>query len=104
MLRRLMLASTVSLLALSAAAATEHQATLAGHVVLPAATFIEPPADAPADLKTSGKFATGPTRVEALGSVEGKSRGVRPGSASRSRASRCRAIPASSGCPTARSG
>ena len=75
MLRRLMLASTVSLLALSAATAAEHQAKLAGHVVLPAATFIEPPADAPADLKTSGKFATGPTRVEALGSVEGKSRG-----------------------------
>lgn len=49
-------------------------ATLAGHAVLPAQTFIEMPADAPEDLKTSGKFTTG-TRVEAPGSVMGKSAG-----------------------------
>lgn len=73
--RRLLLASTVSILTLSAAAAEEHPAKLAGHVILPAATFIDVPADAPADLKTSGKFATSPIRTEALGSVEGKSRG-----------------------------
>ncbi|MBN9278610.1 MAG: glycerophosphodiester phosphodiesterase, partial [Hyphomicrobium sp.] len=79
MLRRLLLASTVSALALSTAIAEEHPAKLAGHVVLPAATFIDAPADAPADLKTSGKFSTGPTRVEALGSVEGKSRGCPTG-------------------------
>lgn len=79
MLRRLLLASTVSIgalpLTLTTATADEHPAKLAGHVVLPAATFIDPPADAPADLKLSGKFATGPKRVEAPGSVEGKSRG-----------------------------
>ena len=49
-------------------------ATLAGHVVIRAETFIEAPADAPADLKTSGKFTTG-SRVDAAGSVEGKSFG-----------------------------
>ena len=79
MLRRLLLASTVSMLALPlarpAAIADEHLAKLAGHVIVPAATFIDPPADAPADLKLSGKFATGPKRVEVPGSVEGKSRG-----------------------------
>ena len=37
-------------------------------------SFIDAPADAPADLKTSGKYTTG-KRVEALGSVEGKSYG-----------------------------
>jgi hypothetical protein len=47
-------------------------ATLAGHVVIPAETFIDAPADAPADLKTPGKFTTG-RRVDAVGSVEGKS-------------------------------
>ena len=47
-------------------------ATLAGHAVLPAQTFIDAPADAPADLKTAGKYTTG-RRVDALGSVMGKS-------------------------------
>ena len=47
-------------------------ATLAGHVVISAETFIAAPADAPADLKTPGKFTTG-RRVEAVGSIEGKS-------------------------------
>ncbi len=75
MLRRLLLTSTVSLLALSAAAADEHAAKLVGHVVLPAATFLDVPDDAPADLKVSGKFATSRIRNEVLGSVEGKSRG-----------------------------
>ena len=49
-------------------------ATLAGHVVMPAASFIEAPRDAPADLKVSGKFTTG-RRVEALGTVPGLSAG-----------------------------
>jgi len=49
-------------------------ATLAGHAVLPAESFVEMPADAPEDLKTSGKYTTG-TRVDALGTVEGKSAG-----------------------------
>jgi hypothetical protein len=49
-------------------------ATLAGHATMPAATFLAAPADAPADLKVSGKFTTG-VRVEKLGSVEGLSGG-----------------------------
>jgi hypothetical protein len=47
-------------------------AKLAGHAVLPAESFIEAPADAPVDLKTSGKYVSG-RRVDALGSVMGKS-------------------------------
>jgi hypothetical protein len=50
----------------------EFPATLAGHAVLPAESFIEAPADAPADLKVSGKYTTG-RRVEAIGTVMGKS-------------------------------
>src|ERR1700716_1672550 len=50
----------------------EFPATLKGHAVLPAQTFIDAPADAPADLKTSGKYTTG-RRVEAVGTVMGKS-------------------------------
>jgi hypothetical protein len=57
---------------LPAAASEPFPATLAGHIVIPAETFVEPPADAPADLKTSGKFASG-RRNETIGSIEGKS-------------------------------
>lgn len=53
----------------------EFAARITGHVVLPAETFIEPPADAPTDLRISGKFANGPTRIEAVGSSEGRSAG-----------------------------
>ena len=49
-------------------------ATLAGHVVMPARSFIAAPQDAPEDLKTSGKFTTG-KRVDAVGTVEGLSAG-----------------------------
>lgn len=49
-------------------------ATLAGHAMLPAASLIAAPKDAPADLQVSGKFTTG-VRVEKLGSVEGQSGG-----------------------------
>ena len=49
-------------------------ATLAGHVVMPAQSFVAAPEDAPEDLKISGKFTTG-KRVEALGTVEGMSAG-----------------------------
>ena len=68
------LAPVLVLVALAAPALGQQAfpANLAGHIVLPAATFIAAPADAPADLKISGKFTTG-TRVEALGTVEGKS-------------------------------
>jgi hypothetical protein len=57
-----------------AAFAQSQPAVLAGHVVIPAATFIPAPADAPDDLKVSGKFTTG-KRIEAIGTVEGRSRG-----------------------------
>ncbi|MDB5937702.1 MAG: glycerophosphodiester phosphodiesterase [Polaromonas sp.] len=49
-------------------------ATLAGHVVMPAASFIAAPKDAPQDLQISGKFTTG-KRVDAVGTVEGLSGG-----------------------------
>lgn len=77
MLRRLLLCS-VALLAANVAQANgqpEFPAVIAGHVVLPAATFIDPPADAPADLKISGKYANGPVRNEAIGTSEGRSAG-----------------------------
>jgi hypothetical protein len=62
----------LSLLALPADAQQVFPATLAGHIVLPAATFIAAPADASADLRVSGKFTTG-MRVEAIGTIEGRS-------------------------------
>ena len=55
-------------------AQTEHPATLSGHVVIPAMTFVNAPADAPSVLQTSGKFTTG-KRVEELNSIEGLSAG-----------------------------
>ena len=60
--------------ACAAHAQTPYPATLTGHAVLPAKTFIAAPKDAPADLQVSGKFTTG-QRVEAIGTVEGKSAG-----------------------------
>src|SRR6266702_8162934 len=66
--------ATIILTASTALAQSEGEfpAKLARHVVMPAATFIDAPADAPADLKTSGKYTTG-KRVDALGTVMGKS-------------------------------
>jgi len=52
-----------------ASAETLYPATLAGHVVLPALSFVAPPADVPADLKVTGKFTTG-RRVDQPGTVE----------------------------------
>lgn len=49
---------------------TPFPATLAGHALIPAATFVPAPADAPADARISGKF-TGPVRNEVVGSVPG---------------------------------
>lgn len=57
-----------------AAAQTAYPATLAGHAVLPAQSFVAAPRDASADLQASGKFTSG-KRVEALGTVEGLSAG-----------------------------
>jgi len=53
---------------------TVFPATLAGHVVMPAQSFIAAPKDAPQDLQVSGKFTNG-KRTEALGTVEGLSAG-----------------------------
>ena len=57
------------------AAATEAiVARLTGRAVLPAQTMVAPPADAPPGFSVSGRFAGGkPLRIEAVGSVEGKS-------------------------------
>jgi len=54
--------------------APAYPATLAGHAVLPAQSYVPAPKDAPADLQVSGKFTTG-ARVEKVGSVEGQSNG-----------------------------
>ncbi len=69
-----LLASTLCWASLAAAqgAATAYPARLAGHAVLPAASFIQPPADAPADFTLSGKFSNG-QRNEQVGSLEGLS-------------------------------
>ena len=64
--------SLTALCAASALAQQELPATLAGHAILPAESFVAAPADAPADLKISGKYTSG-KRVEALGTVMGKS-------------------------------
>ncbi len=64
--------SLTALCAASALAQQEFPATLAGHAIMPAESFVAAPADAPADLKVSGKYTSG-KRVEALGTVMGKS-------------------------------
>lgn len=51
-----------------------YPATLAGHAILPAETYIAAPKDAPEDLQISGKFTT-TKRVDKLASVEGLSAG-----------------------------
>jgi hypothetical protein len=56
----------------AAQAQTEFPATLAGHALIPAQTYLPVPDDAPADLQVSGKFTTA-VRVEAIGTVEGRS-------------------------------
>ncbi|MBS7806794.1 esterase-like activity of phytase family protein [Variovorax sp. PCZ-1] len=70
-------AFALTLIALAAAQAqtanpTEFPASLAGHALLPAPSFLATPADAPADLRVSGKFTTG-VRVERLDTIEGRS-------------------------------
>jgi len=66
--------AALACLAFSAQAQQAYPATLVGHALLPAQSFVPAPADAPADLRASGKFTTG-KRVEALGTVEGLSAG-----------------------------
>jgi hypothetical protein len=77
-MRRTLLAATAFVLTLGAVSATELRefpAALAGHAMVPAATFIPAPADAPADLKTSGKYVTPMRRVDVAGTVMGRSAG-----------------------------
>jgi hypothetical protein len=71
-----LLASVAVALLLSspALAQQEFPATLAGHAVLPATTLIPTPADAPADLRVTGKFTSG-VRVETPGTIVGRSAG-----------------------------
>ncbi|MBB4005009.1 MAG: esterase-like activity of phytase family protein [Aurantimonas endophytica] len=54
----------------SAQAETVFPAKLVGHAFVPAATFVDAPADAPEDARISGKFTTG-SRVDAVGTVPG---------------------------------
>ncbi len=64
MLLKSLLTATALLIVMPAHAngdGKEFQSRIAGHVVLPAETFIDAPADAPADLRVSGKFANGPS-------------------------------------------
>lgn len=53
-------------------AQSEFPASLAGHALIPTQSMLTVPADAPEDLRVSGKFTTG-SRVDVAGSVEGKS-------------------------------
>lgn len=69
----LLLSSTI--LAGAQDAQREFPAKLLGHALLPANTLVPAPADAPADLKVSGKFTTPGKRVEAVGTVMGLSGG-----------------------------
>lgn len=68
----LALLASVALAPAATRAQQQFTATVEGHAIMPAESFIDAPADAPEDLKTSGKFTTG-KRVEALGSVMGLS-------------------------------
>jgi len=68
------IAAASALVAPPLLAQTAFPATLAGHVVMSAKSFIAAPKDASDDLKVSGKFTTG-KRVDALGTVEGTSAG-----------------------------
>lgn len=72
--KQLTLAILASFTMTSAMADQAFPATLAGHAVLPAKTFIAPPKDAPDSLKVSGKY-TGPEskRVDAVDSLPGNS-------------------------------
>ncbi len=74
MMRTLLLGTAIALLPLAAGAAEDvFPATLAGQAILPAATVIAPPADAPANLLLSGKYTTADRRrAEEIGTVPGR--------------------------------
>jgi hypothetical protein len=74
-MRRLLLATAAAIsLGLPAAADTRFEARLVGQAILPAATFLAPPADAPEYFRISGRFTgAGNIRNEVLGSIPGVS-------------------------------
>lgn len=75
-MRYLATAAMAAALAVSghAFADTAFKATLAGHAILPATTVVQPPADAPAYFKVSGRYNGAPgLRVEDLGKFPGTS-------------------------------
>ena len=80
-------------------------ATLEGHAILPAATLVAPPADAPASLAMPANTRR-PTAVARTRSAPFPARTAcaRPACRCRSTASRCRVSPASRRWTTARSG
>lgn len=70
-MRRIHATALLLLLPLASAAQAPPQleATLDGHAILPAATFIDPPRSAPADARSAGKFAGADgLRLDAIGS------------------------------------
>jgi hypothetical protein len=69
-------AAWIAVLAATPALAADEPfpARLDGHIIIPAATYLQPPADAPADFKDPGKFTNGP-RLAPGRSVEGTSAG-----------------------------
>jgi hypothetical protein len=79
-LRVLTLGTALCSLGAAAMAEDSFPATLAGHALIPAATFLSPPADAPKDAAISGKF-TGAARVmepETVMGDTGAAHGKRP--------------------------
>jgi hypothetical protein len=73
-MRSLFLAGAMLVVApIAATAEAPVSAKLVGHALLPAATFIDPPADAPLEAALSGKFTQSGRRTDAIGSVPGKS-------------------------------
>ena len=73
-LRSTLLATLLTCTASLGQAQAVFPATLAGHAILPAQSFVAAPADAPEDLKLSGKFTNG-QRADVPGSVMGLSAG-----------------------------
>ncbi|NKE48713.1 esterase-like activity of phytase family protein [Roseomonas frigidaquae] len=77
-MRRLILATALAF-SLPASADERFEATLAGHALMPAATMVLPPADAPRQLLVSGRFVgPGNQRVDAIGSLPGMTGTGRP--------------------------
>jgi len=71
---RASLLAAVAAIAISSPARADQTlpARLAGHAILPAATFVLPPADAPRDFLLSGRFTgAGNTRTDAIGTIPG---------------------------------